>query len=250
MFNNPNKARNNFYVMILLLSIWIILTELFFPGTQVFPSPSLVIISIYDLFNNYNFISHLASTVSVVYVSMLSITFIVKAKFSFVDFHSKFVKYFLPIPNFFLFVPEIIIGLLLIFWLGDSYFGKLTYAVIISGILVYKSIIKFDENKITDHIIAAKSVGLSDQMINRKIIWKFIEPDILNEFIDNHTFLWSTIIAFEFIQNYNGIGFILRRALEYHDISLIVSLLFIITILILLGDQLLKVVRNKYLFWN
>ncbi len=250
MFNNPNKVKTNFYVMILLLSIWIILTELFFPGTQVFPSPSLVIISINDLFKNYNFLSHLVSTVSIVYISMIAIILIVKAKFSFVDFHSKFVKYFLPIPNFFLIVPEIIIGLLLIFWLGDSYFGKLIYAVIISGTLVYKSLVKFDENKITDHIIAAKSVGLSDQIINRKIIWKFIEPDILNDFLNKHTFFWSTIIAFEFIQNYNGIGFILRQALEYHDISLIVSLLLLITILVFLGDQLLKVVRNKYLFWN
>lgn len=250
MFNDSNKIKSTFYVIAIILSVWIIFTELIFAGNKIFPSSTLILISIYDLFKDYKFLSHLISTISVVYLSIIAVVLIVKAKFSFIDFHSKFVRYFLPIPNFFSIVPEIIIGLLLIFWLGDSYWGKLIYAMVLSGIMVYQSLVKFDENKITDKIIAAKSLGISDQIINRKIIWKYIEPEILNNFLDKHTFLWSSIIAYEYIQNFNGVGFVLRNALQFNDLSIIISIIILFAIIIFISEKLLLTVINKYFVWN
>lgn len=249
MFNDSNKIKSTLYVITIVLSVWIIFTELIFAGNKIFPSPTLIVISIYDLFKNYKFLSHLISTISVFYLSFIIVFLIVKTKFYFIDFHSKFVEYFLPIPNFFSLVPEIIIGVLLIIWLGDNYWGKLIYAMVLSGVMVYQSLVKFDENKITDKIIAAKSFGISNRFINRKIIWKYIEPEILNSFLDNHTFIWSSIIAFEFIQNFNGVGFVLRNALQFQDLSIIISIIIFLAIIIFISRKIIQILNKKYFFW-
>jgi ABC-type nitrate/sulfonate/bicarbonate transport system permease component len=250
MFNNPNNIKTSFYVCIIILIIWILLTEIVFTGSQVFPSPTLVTLSFYDLFANYNFLINLVSSISAFYVSLFIGFILIRIKFPFINFRSKTIKYLMQIPSFFLIIPEIMIGVILIYWFRDSYLIKLFFAVYINAMVIYKSILKFDEAAINNYILAAKSLGVSDQSLKRKIAWKFIEPKILNDVMDRHSFLWSLLIVFEFIQNYEGIGMVLRKALEYHDLSILITLTIILVLFVLLGEMLLKIINNKYLFWN
>lgn len=251
MLNYPDKKYSSFVVIIILtLVLWIIFTELVFTGNKILPSPKLLIISIYDLFKDYNFLFHLISTISVIYGALIFSFIVVKIKFSFINFESKSIRYLIPIINIFLFIPEIIIGLLLIYWLEDRYIAKLVFAFFISAIFIYQTFLNFNKNKISNRIVAAESAGISNQKINRNIVWKFIEPEILNNFMDKHTFLWSSIIAFEFIQNFSGTGYVLRNALRFQDLSIIITILILSAVIIFIGKGLILFIRKKYFNWN
>ena len=79
---------------------------------------------------------------------------------------------------------------------------------------------------------------------------RFIEPEIFNQFIKKQPVIWSSIIAFEFIQNYDGIGFIIRRALGFQDLSLIISVIILLSLIVLVFDKILRLIDNKYFHWN
>lgn len=248
MLNYPNKKYISFSIIVVLL-LWIIFTELIFPGNLILPSLSLIIISFNDLFKDYNFLFHLVSTISVIYGTIILSFLVVKIKFSYINFEAEPVKYLTPFANLFLIIPDILIGLLLIFWMEDKYLSKLIYVFFVNALIVYQTLLKYDKNDISGRIIAAKSAGISDQIINRKIVWKFIEPEIVNNFIDKHSYLWSAVIAFEFIQNYSGTGFVVRNALRFKDLSIILTIIIISVFVIFLGRYLLQLIRKKYFNW-
>lgn len=250
MFNYTNKTKINFYLIIIIVIIWTILTELLFKGSQIFPSPSLIIISFIDLFTNYNFLINLISSISVIYISIFLTITIIRIKFPFFNYNSTIIKYLMQIPSFFLFVPGIMIAVLLIYWFGDNYLIKLFYTVFITLLFSYQIILNFDSSEIVNQINAVKSLGVSDSLIRRKIIWKFMEPEILKNLLEKHLYLWSTVIAFEFIQNSYGIGSVLRSALEFNDLSIIISLIILLSIIVFIGEKLLRFINEKYFFWK
>jgi|GEM_PF-1650879 len=250
MLDKPDKRKINFYLILIFLFVWIILTELLFNDNQIFPSPSLVILSLQDLFSSYDFLLNLISSVSAIYISIFITILIIKIKYPFINNNSRIINYLMQIPKFFFIVPEILIGTLLIYWFRDSYFIKLFYAVFIISIFIYQTILKYDLSKIADKIDAVKSLSVTKGIVRKKIIWKFMEPEIFKNLIDNHVYLWSIVIAFEFIQNSDGIGFVLRSALEFNDLAIIISLIILIAIIVYAAEKLLKFINDKYYFWN
>ena len=250
MFEYPKSLRADLLVLVSVLLIWIILTELIFIGNSIFPSPSLVILSYKDLFSDYNFLINLVSSITVVYLSFFISFFIINLKFPIISSRANYIKYLIKIPNYFLFIPDILIGILLIYWFGNSYFIKLIFGIFINAYLIYEQLLSFNDKTIKSQIDSAKSFGVSNLMIQRKIVWKFIEPEIFNQFIKKQHVIWSSIIAFEFIQNYDGIGFIIRRALGFQDLSLIISVIILLSLIVLVFDKILKFIDNKYFHWN
>ena len=250
MFNYTNKTKINIYLVIIFIIMWTILTELLFKGSQILPSPSLIIISFIDLFKSYNFLINLISSISVIYISIFLTIVIIRIKFPLLNYNSIIIKYLMQIPSFFLFVPGIMIGVLLINWFGDSYLIKLFYTVFVTSLFIYRTILKFDSSEIINQINAVKSLGVSDTLIRREIIWKFMEPEILKDLMEKHLYLWSTVIAFEFIQNSYGIGSLLRSAFEFNDLSIIISLIILLAIIVFTGEKLLRFINGKYFYWK
>jgi ABC-type nitrate/sulfonate/bicarbonate transport system permease component len=250
MLKYPKSLKAGFLVSITVVLFWIILTEIIFVGNKVFPSPSLVILSYLDLFSDYNFLINLVSSISAVYLSFFISIFILRIKFPLFNSKAAYFKYLIKIPNYFLFIPEMLIGVLLIYWFADNFIIKLVFGIFINAYLMYALILSFDNKVIQSQIDAAKSFGISDWLIRQKIVWKFIEPKLFAELISKQKFVWSSIIAFEFIQNYDGIGFVVRRALNFKDLSIIIAIIILLSVIILVFDKLLKSVQNKYFHWD
>lgn len=250
LINTEKKYLIVLFVLISLIIFWFILTDLLFPGNRFFPSINLVIISIKDLFDSYRFLNQLASTISVIYAAFIISFFILKIKISFFNNKFKPNNIFTVIIDLILFLPALLIGLLLIFWFDDKYLAKLIYSIFICSIVIYQILINFDQIKISDRIISAKSIGISNQKINRYIIWKFIEPQIINDFEKKQPMIWSYVIAFEFIQNYDGVGFTLRNALRFNDLAIIVSIILITSLIIFIVNRILNFISKKYFYWD
>lgn len=250
MLDLRSNYKLNLLLIALIITLWIILTEYIFPINNIFPSPTLVYLSFYDLILKYNFFINILSSLTAVYGSMIICFIILKIKFPFLLVDSKPLKIILQMPSLFKFIPGIVLAVLLIYWFDKLFVIKILYAIIITSTILFNKILLTDKSKYSPYIDSVKSLGVSEFNINRKILWKFLEPDIINEYKNRNLYLWSSVIVFEFIDNYEGIGFILRRALAYNDLSMIISLSIITAFVIFLGDKLIYLLKNKFYFWN
>jgi len=101
-----------------------------------------------------------------------------------------------------------------------------------------------------EYIDAAASLGAGKALIARSVIWKSAEPYLIEHLLQIHLYVWSMLIAFEFIKGGYGLGMIFSRALEFKDLSALFSSLLITGITIYLGSLAIKSLKNKFFFWG
>ena len=233
-----------------LLFIYILLFEFILPANKVFPKPSILYLSISDLFTDYHFLPAFILTVSVIYISIFISYFIIKffavllinVSLSFPRLNRIFLleKYFMPIFLIFLFA----------LWFGNNVYAEYLFAFIISGTLLKKTLISGTLNVKSEYVEAAKSLDINNIELTKKVIWKIIQPKLYKTLVKSHFILWSLIIVYEFITRTDGLGNIFRLALKYNDISIIVLLAIIIMITIYLFSILFEFIKRKFFFWE
>ena len=233
-----------------LLFIYILLFEFILPANKVLPKPSILYLSITDLFTDYNFLSAFILTVSVIYISIFISYFVLKffasllidISFSYPRMNKIFLlgKYFMPIFLIFLFS----------FWFGDNIYAEYLFAFIIVGTALKETLVSSTLNIETEYIEAAKSLGVNKIELIKNVIWKTIQPKLYKTIVKSHFVLWTLIIVYEFITRTSGLGNIFRLALKYNDISIIVLLSLIIMITMYLFSILLELVKRKFFFWE
>jgi ABC-type nitrate/sulfonate/bicarbonate transport system permease component len=148
------------------------------------------------------------------------------------------------------FLPGILIGLLLVYWFPGSVYIEFVFAfgtAFLSLVIFFQKRI---ENFNPEYIDAARSLGITENRIKRKIIWKALQPKIFNHINDLHLYIWSLIIAFEFIKGNTGLGNVFRLALLYKDLSALFSVFIIVGITIFLGRWIIKYLHKKFAFWS
>ncbi len=96
-----------------------------------------------------------------------------------------------------------------------------------------------------EYIVAAQSLGLNEKEITKKIIWKNVEPKLMEHIFNLHLYLWGMLIVFEFIKGGPGLGVIFRQALEYKDLSAIFSVFLITGISVYSRNNAFKIYQKK-----
>ena len=242
-------------IVILILLTYLILFEFLFPANGLFPSISVILLSISELITDYNFLSNLASTVAAVYITVLVNYLIAKILLSVIGWikSGKFSlgsEILLPITSIFHYIPFILIALLFLIWFPDFILDKYLIAILI---LLPQSLSEvFDKNNSdkASYFYFYKSLGLKDHQVMNKIIFRLIEPEILLSQLKNHSLIWSVVIVTEFIQRQEGIGGILFTVFKYQDISLLFTITLLISLLVFIAQKILNLVYNKVYFWK
>lgn len=233
-----------------LLFVYILLFEFILPINKVLPKPSILIESVPSLFIEYNFLNALTLSISVIYLTLLISYFLIKlSKNILVVFSNNFPKSheLLKISRYFM--PLFLI-LLFELWFQESIFGEILFILILSmGSL--KSAFLFElQNIKSEYLYSAKSLGLNENEIIDKVIWKSIQPKIFESISQNHVYLWSWILVYEFISKTDGIGALLYTALKYNDFSLILVAIIFIVITILIMNFVFLNIKKKFFFWE
>jgi ABC-type nitrate/sulfonate/bicarbonate transport system permease component len=246
-----SHLRKIYYFLLSYLILWIILFEFVLPVNQVLPKPSIVIESFPDLWTDYNLSDNYLSTISVIYISLILAFFSVKILSPYLAEKDNFISAFINSLEWFSeFLPGIIIGLLLIFWFPESEFVEFIFAFATAFTSIMIKFQNESENLNEEYILSAQSLGLSENKISRLIIWKNVQPKLMQHLFNLHFYIWSMIIVFEFIKGGLGLGVIFRQALDYRDLSATFSVFLITGLSIYLGTILLKYIRNKFVFWS
>ena len=245
------SAKPAYYFVAFYFLLWIILFEFVLPVNKILPKPSIVLESFGALWYDYDILVNYVSTIGVIYIGMALAYFLVKILSPYLIEKQNIISAFInSIEWFSEYVPGIVIGLLLIFWFPESEYIEFIFAF---ATAFASLMIKFQNESLKvnqSYIDSAKSLGVSGSQLTRNVIWKDLQSGLMEHFFQLHYFIWSVLIAFEFIKNGTGLGTVLRKALEFGDLSAVFSILFIIGLTIWLGTLILRYIRNKLFFWS
>ena len=249
---SPFASKRSPLIFVLFYFIlWIILFEFILPANNVLPKPSVVFQSFGALWEDYHLPSNFLNTISSIYLGIIIAYLLTHFLSHFFVTRKNFITDFIHSLNWFSkFLPGILIGFLLIYWFPRSIVIEFVFAFFTS----FLSFIIFVQKKIetlpAEYIDSARSLGMSETRIRKEVIWKSLQPDIFNHIYELHLYIWSLIIAFEFIKGNYGLGNIFRQALLYRDLSALFSTFIIVGITIYLGKVIISYLNKKFAFWS
>lgn len=233
-----------------LLFVYILLFELILPQNKVLPKPSILIDSVHSLFVEYNFGSALLLTFGAIYSIFILSYFMLKISSSIITTFKQiapalgelliFKNYFLPIFLIFLFES----------WFGSSMWGEYLFLfILIMG--SFKAVFMNNIDALNDeYLIAAKSLGVSEKVMKRDIVFKMIQPKIYESIKSLHPKIWGLAIVYEFICKTDGVGNIFYLAIKYNDFGLLVLTIILLTVIIFIMEIMIGSIKKKYFFWN
>ncbi len=236
--------------MLIYFFLWVLLFEFILPLNNIFPRPSIVIQSLFDLFKTYELVWNYLSTVSAIYLPLILAYFLVRILFPFVLQKSFLLDVILSVKWFSRYIPGIILAMILIYWFPKSEVTKFIFVFLISFTSIMSKAKYLAENVSSEYFIALRSFGIGNKSIARNVIWKAIQPDVIAYIIKQNFYLWTSIALFEYINLGFGLGSLLRKVLQFRDISALIMMFFIIGISIFIGNQILKYIKNKFYFWK
>lgn len=238
------------YLVLLYGLLWIFLFELILPVNDVFPKPSIVFQSIFDLFKTYKLGWNYLSTITAIYLPLFTAYYLVRLLFPIFFPKTFFADIILSVEWFSRYIPGIILAMIFIYWFPKSEVTKFVFAFLISfSSLIIRSK-KLGETLGTEYLLSMQSFGISDNSILRKVVWKAIQPELISYVIKQNIYLWASVVIFEFINLGFGLGTILRKILQFKDLSALVLMFLLIGASIFISTQLFKLIKNKFYFWK
>lgn len=240
----------NYSIIIISLVLWIILFEFIIPTNYFVPKPSVVLESFSSLWNDYNLLLNLISTIGCIYLSIL-IAIIFSNFLSNKMIDKKMSKYLARERNkghmIFLIFGFLILSTI---WFSEFYLFKIIFASAISTSAFTIKNLRGMEKVDPNFIDSMRSFGFSKGVIQNKIISKLLRPKLLN-YVKNYQFvLWMILIIYEILIGKEGIGVMLKKIVEYKDLSAAVALLLILGSIILLVDRIYSAMIKNFNYQN
>ncbi len=245
------QSKKTLYILLSVFILWIILYEFILPVNNVLPRPSIVLLSFGALWHIYKLPQNLFNSIAVIYFSMAASYFFILVLRNILLMKNHFIKdIILSIHWFFKFVPAIILGLFFIYWLPYSFFTEFIFILTTSFLLLAVRLNEESEKINPKYAEAARSLGIDENVIQKKVIWNLTKPETGKYLLNLNFYLWSVLIAFEYIKGGYGMGNIFRIALQYRDLSTLFLTAFITGVVIYLGNLIIRYINNKFFFWS
>ncbi|MEW6507928.1 MAG: ABC transporter permease subunit [Bacteroidota bacterium] len=242
--------RSKFTFVLVLLFVYVVLFEFILPLNKVLPKPTLVLYSFGYIWTDYNFLEAVTITSTSVYLSLLLAYFVVNLTAGFI------IKYAVEYPEaveklkVFRYFPAFFFAILFSYWFHNSIFAEFLFAFLSSLVLIVIQLIAALKNYNKVYVEVAKNLGVENQQIYSKVIFKNLQPNLFTELVRIHYYLWILVMVYEFINSINGFGGVYRTALQYNDFAGLFSIAILISVLILFGSLIIKIFHEKIIFWE
>lgn len=247
---NKNSNKYLWIYPAVYFMLWIFLFEFILPVNNILPKPSIVLESAGALWNDYNFLFNLLSTISSVYISLFAAFFLIRFFLPAIGRNNQIFHFILSLEWFSHYVPGLVLGLFLIYWFPDSEFIEFIFAFLTAFLSLVIKINQSLKNVPDEYISSIRSLGAEDTFVTKNVVWKLIQPVLFKHLFQLHLYLWLILIAFEFIKGGLGIGVIFKEALFYRDLSTIFLSAFLSGIIIYLGTLLIRFLQKKFFNWR
>lgn len=244
------KPSKQLSLVVAFIFIYIVLFEFVLFPIRFIPKPSILFESFISLWDTYNLAVLLFSTTSIIYIALLIgslvITFSAKFILKIIYEYPGLMNLNIPFKYFSIFFCALLFNI----WFSDSLTAEFVFAFLVVLIFLLSALNSESQNPKEEYVLTAKSLGLSSSEIYGKVIWKDLQPSIFNRLAKLHISLWTIILIYEFVGQNEGIGSLYFLAYSYNDIAAIIALGILISLLILIGNMIIKYLYNKIFFWE
>ncbi len=242
--------QNSTTLFVTLFFVYVVLFEFILPINKVLPKPSSLYESFIHIWSDYNLLFAFTTTTSVIYVAIaLSVLSLYAGAKYYIKLFVEMRYSILPF-QIFKFVPIFFIAVLFNLWFPNNLLAELLFGLLVVTFLAMNRL--FDESKKMkeEYLLIARNLNLSQSDIYKKIYWKSALPTLAKYYEKVHLSLWTLILIYEFIDNTHGFGFIFRTALDYKDFTALYTLAIILSLLIWLGNSVIRFVNNRIIYWS
>lgn len=236
-------------IILAVILIYLILFEFIFTSNKIFPSASVIWLSTKELFDKYNFLMNLFSTLSAVYIAILFNYLMMKILFPYFRKHliNSSERNFI---SFITFIPFFLISIIFVLWLPEFIFTKYLVASLVIFLFTLNDLFSQKENDSSEYYDFYKSLGLEETTIINKVLFKLKEQEYFYSQLKNHSLIWSVVLIVEYLQQQEGIGNILRIAFKYQDISITFTITLFISLTVYLLYFAFRKLYDKIYFWK
>ncbi len=232
-------------ISVIFFVIWELLSKYKIINPFIFSSPSRIIKTIINLFENNRLIYHIWVTSYETLIAFI-ITFIISLIISIILYESWFLsKIFDPYLTMLNSLPKVALGPIIIIWVGANTKSIILMAVLISLIVsiqtVYNGFINTDKNKIK----LLKTFGASKKDILFKVVIPYNYNVIINSLKINISMCLIGVIMGEFLTSKAGIGYLILYGSQIFNLNLVMSGIVILIILSIVLYELTKYIEKR-----
>ena len=239
-----SKVVLSLFLPVLLLALWIFVTETGILSSYQLPSPLAVIETIQGLALDGTLWGHLGITVYRVLIGSLIGTVLAVLLGSIVGFYNKAERIFDPMIQAFKSIPSLAWVPLFILWMGIGEPSK------ISLIAVYLNVVSGILNVDRKLIEVGKVAGFSHFELVRRIIFPASLPSFFTGVRSGLGLGWMFVVAAELMGASQGLGYLLVIGQNSSSPDLIIGSIILFAFVGKLTDWLIKLVENRMLKWR
>ena len=231
---------------IIFVFLWELLSRFNIINSFIFSSPSRIIKTIIDLYNDNNLFNNIFVTLIELFISFSLggiLGFIIALLFYRFKFLARVFEPFLTILNS---LPKVALGPLLIIWIGANNKSIIVMALLINLIVsivgFYNGFINTDEYKIR----LLKSFGAN----NKQVISNLVIPGSLETIFStlklNISMSLIGVIMGEFLSSKAGIGYLILYGTQVFNLNLVMAGIFMLLVLSYIVYYLVTKLENKF----
>ena len=232
-------------IIIFLFSIWELLARLGIVNTFLYSSPSKIINTTINLFQQNSLFKHIGITIYEVIISF-SISVLLSLIVSTILWWNSFLaKVFDPYLTIINSLPKVALGPLIIVWAGASIKSIIIMSLTIS---LFITIINFYQAFITtnhDYITLFKSFNATKKDIFFKVVLPSNKESIISALKINMSMNFIGVIMGELLVSKSGLGYLIMYGSQVFNITLVITSIIILGILSFLFYYLITYIEKK-----
>lgn len=235
---------------LLFLIVWELLSRFNLINSFIFSSPSKIVFTIIDLYNNNNLFNNILVTLYELFISFgigSVLGFIIALMFYRFSILKKIFDPYLTLLNS---LPKVALGPLLIIWIGANTKSIIVMALLINLIVsivgFYNGFINTDDYKLK----LIKSFGANE----RQILFNLVIPSSLETIFStlklNISMSLIGVIMGEFLSSKAGIGYLILYGTQVFNLNLVITGIFLLLVISYFLYAIITYLENRIVYKN
>lgn len=232
---------------VIFIVLWELLSRFNIINSFIFSSPSKIIKTLVDLFNNNNLFNNIFVTLYELFISFgigSVLGFIIALLFYRYDSLKKIFDPYLTLLNS---LPKVALGPLLIIWIGAN-----TKSIIVMSLLInlivsivgfYNGFVNTDEYKLR----LIKSFGANELQILFNLVIPSSLETIFSTLKLNISMSLIGVIMGEFLSSKAGIGYLILYGTQVFNLNLVMTGIFLLLIISYLLYLIITIIEKRFL---
>lgn len=218
-------------LLITFILTWEILAKNNIINSFITSSPSNIIKTIIELYNQNNLFIHIITTINEVLLSFLitsTLSLIIAIVLYSNETIEKIIDPYITILNS---LPKVALGPLIIIYLGANTKSIITMSILISIILSTQNILNGFKNTNKNKIKLLKTLNASKKDIITKLVIPSNKQTIINSLKINISMCLIGTIQGEFLTSKSGIGYLIMYGTQVFNLNLVMTGIILLTII-------------------